>query len=56
MRITEEQSRTIKDAIEHEFGRCARIWLFGSRTNDKRRSSYVNLLIETTIGTFRLGT
>ena len=46
MRITEEQACIIRNVVENEFENDARIWLFGSRTDDGRRGGDVDLLIE----------
>ena len=37
MRLTEDESRIIRDTVRRRFGRNARVWLFGSRTDDTRR-------------------
>lgn len=47
MRITEEQSRIIKDAIEREFEHGVSVWLFGSRADDNRLGGDLDLYVET---------
>ncbi|AUN93908.1 nucleotidyltransferase domain-containing protein [Pseudazoarcus pumilus] len=47
MRITEDESRIIRDTVRLRFGRNARVWLFGSRTDDTRRGGDIDLLVET---------
>lgn len=47
MRIDEQQARIIKSVVAREFEPDARVWLFGSRADDKRRGGDVDLYVET---------
>lgn len=47
MRITPEQIRLIKATIAREIDPDARIWLFGSRADDRRRGGDIDLFVET---------
>ena len=47
MRLSQEQSRLIKTVIAREFEADARVWLFGSRADDKRRGGDIDLNVET---------
>ena len=47
MRITQEQSRIIKETIDREFEGDACIWLFGSRADDMRSGGDIDLYVET---------
>lgn len=42
MRLTAEQARLIRDAVHQRFGPEARVWLFGSRVNDKARGGGID--------------
>ncbi|HLX11739.1 MAG TPA: nucleotidyltransferase domain-containing protein [Bacteroidota bacterium] len=44
MRITSEESRIIRSAVDREFPGCA-LYLFGSRADDARRGGDIDLLI-----------
>lgn len=46
MRLTEKQVATIKTATTDIFGPDARVWLFGSRVDNKRRGGDVDLMVE----------
>ncbi|NDY97130.1 nucleotidyltransferase domain-containing protein [Wenzhouxiangella limi] len=46
MRLTSEQIHTIKQATAEIFGEAARVRLFGSRTDDRKRGGDVDLLVE----------
>lgn len=48
MRLTEEQVKAIHDTAEEMFGADARVYLFGSRVDDKRRGGDIDLLVEVT--------
>ena len=47
MRLTAEQIKSIKNVANCVLGVPSRIWLFGSRTDDKRRGGDIDLLLET---------
>jgi predicted nucleotidyltransferase len=47
MRLTDEESRAIRNCVERRLGPGARVWLFGSRTDDSRRGGDIDLLVET---------
>ena len=47
MRLTDNQTRIIKEATADIFGPDSRVWLFGSRTDDTRRGGDIDLYIET---------
>jgi predicted nucleotidyltransferase len=47
MRLSPEQASVIRDAIAREFSPDARVWLFGSRVDDRRRGGDVDLYVET---------
>lgn len=46
MRLTAEQAEIIRHTARKHFGPDARIWLFGSRTDDAARGGDIDLLIE----------
>ena len=46
MRINDKQQRAIVESIRETFGDEARVFLFGSRTDDTRRGGDVDLLVE----------
>lgn len=45
MRINSEQVAIIKQAAAEVFGSGTRVWLFGSRTDDRQRGGDIDLLI-----------
>lgn len=47
MRLTPFQTRTIVDVARQQLGPDVRIWLFGSRTDDRLRGGDIDLLVET---------
>jgi len=47
MRLTPEQQRELHTALRHCFGESARLWLFGSRTDDTARGGDYDLLVQT---------
>lgn len=47
MRLTLDQQECIREAIRRYFGKHARVWLFGSRVDDRRRGGDVDLYLET---------
>ena len=46
MRLTPEQVTSIKEATLDLAGVGARVWLFGSRTDDQSKGGDVDLLVE----------
>jgi predicted nucleotidyltransferase len=46
MRLTEQQKRSIHDTAEEMFGAEARVYLFGSRADDRQRGGDIDLLVE----------
>lgn len=46
MRLTPEQIAIIRQATQETFGPDARVWLFGSRVDDRKLGGDVDLLIE----------
>lgn len=46
MRISPQQSRFIAQSVRHHLGPDARIWLFGSRVDDRSRGGDLDLYIE----------
>ena len=47
MRLTPRQIELIKAAAQRVLGAPSRIWLFGSRADDKRLGGDIDLLVET---------
>ncbi len=47
MRLTLDQQAAIRSAVAETFGDAARVWLFGSRVDDKKRGGDIDLLIVT---------
>lgn len=46
MRLTEKQTRVIKEEVGRIFGPDAPVWLFGSRVDDNARGGDIDLMIE----------
>jgi uncharacterized protein len=46
MRLTRQQIDTVRDLVHAAMGEQSRIWLFGSRANDRRRGGDVDLYVE----------
>jgi predicted nucleotidyltransferase len=46
MRLTPSQAQLITDSVHRHFGTQAKIWLFGSRTDDCKRGGDVDLYVE----------
>ncbi len=46
MRISDFQRKAILESVTEEFGDDAKVFLFGSRTNDKERGGDIDLLVE----------
>lgn len=49
MRLTFDEINCIKNATKRWFGKNARVWLFGSRTDNTKRGGDIDLYIETDI-------
>jgi hypothetical protein len=49
MRLSAQQITTIKTNTQRYFGEDASLWLFGSRTNDKKKGGDYDFLIETSL-------
>ena len=47
MRLSPEQAKIIRRAARESFGPDARVWLFGSRADDRKRGGDIDLLIRT---------
>lgn len=47
MRLTEQQIRLTREAVDRVIGTPAGIWLFGSRADDSLRGGDIDLLVET---------
>ncbi len=47
MRLTPRQIRIFKSAVLRHFGENARVWLFGSRIDDRRRGGDYDFYLET---------
>jgi predicted nucleotidyltransferase len=47
MRLTLSQTQLITDSVHRHFGARAKIWLFGSRTDDCKRGGDIDLYVET---------
>lgn len=45
MRLTQEQVEAIRYSANEVFGSGAKVWLFGSRTDDSRRGGDIDLLV-----------
>ncbi len=49
MRLTEFQTKTIKNAVTSSFGDSSQVYLFGSRVDDSRKGGDIDLLIITSL-------
>ncbi len=47
MRLNETERSAIKSAMQKHFDATARVYLFGSRTDDQKRGGDIDLFIET---------
>ena len=47
MRLSIEESKIIRDSAVKYFGKNSKIYLFGSRTDDKKRGGDIDIYIET---------
>jgi hypothetical protein len=45
MRLTENQIKSIRQAVKENFGAGTQVWLFGSRVDDSKRGGDINLLV-----------
>ena len=46
MRLSPDQADTIRQAVHAHLGADLRLWLFGSRVDDRRRGGDIDLLVE----------
>jgi len=46
MRLTPEQSEIIRQATATAFGGDTRVWLFGSRVDERKRGGDIDLLVQ----------
>lgn len=46
MRITPTQRERVRKVVREQLGRGARVWLFGSRADDRKRGGDVDLYVE----------
>jgi len=46
MRLTPEQQSTLRAALRRSFGASARLWLFGSRVDDRVRGGDYDFLVQ----------
>lgn len=46
MRLTDQQVKVIKESVASVISSHARVWLFGSRTDDTLRGGDIDLLVE----------
>ena len=46
MRLEETECRVIADTLRKRFGEQSRIWLFGSRVDDKARGGDIDIYLE----------
>ncbi|CAK0781905.1 H394 [Gammaproteobacteria bacterium] len=49
MRLTKKQTDTVRRITHEIFGQATRIWLFGSRVDDKRRGGDYDFYLQTTL-------
>jgi predicted nucleotidyltransferase len=47
MRLTEQQRAVIRTTVAKIFGPNAKVWLFGSRVDDRQRGGDIDLFIKT---------
>ena len=47
MRISPQQQRELYTALRRRFGATARLWIFGSRTDDLARGGDFDLMVQT---------
>ena len=47
MRLTPQQQRELHTALRRRFGTAARLWVFGSRTDDQARGGDYDLMVQT---------
>lgn len=45
MRLSQEQTEVIRNAVRDTYGKDSKLWLFGSRVNDKLRGGDIDLLV-----------
>ena len=49
IRLTEKEIKVIKSTAREVMGENAKVWLFGSRVDDKKRGGDIDLLVESDI-------
>lgn len=49
MRVTADQLKTIRNLVRRYFGEDAKLWLFGSRVDDRKKGGDYDFLIETSL-------
>lgn len=47
MRLTPQQQSALRAALHRHFGPAARLWIFGSRVDDKARGGDFDVLVQT---------
>ena len=47
MRLTAPQQSALRNAVQRHFGPRARLWVFGSRVDDRARGGDFDLLVQT---------
>lgn len=55
MRLSPQQIEVLVQAAKRHFGETAEIWLFGSRTDDRKKGGDIDLYIETDLSEGTVG-